>query len=416
MKIAIRLLLVVVYGAVSVRCTTENPIIVPRLLPPISGLAKIPEATKPVMDGVYRVVRGSERFGEQVVVKWRGDRLSIFSNNNYIVLPTGFKDSTIFLQGYWRNPQSDAAGLASFAIAKTEGARNLLKGLPNTNTQIKGVYGNGNAAPNQEFTLQYLRPFSAEVKSKDFFVVAHRAGGRTSDRLPASENSIRMIDFTEHLGSNGIEIDIRLTKDKVPVLYHDEDINIRLTIKGPLNGNINSFTYAQINTFVWLIRGEKIPKLEEALDFVVDSTKLEFVWLDMKAEEGLEAISYVKPIQERILKKALSKGRKLEVFMGVPSQDIYNGLLATPGFEAIPSLCELSPDQARALNAKVWGPRWTLGTQNDLVLQMQAEGRKVICWTIDVPAFIRQYINEGEFDGLLTNYPSLVTYYHYILQ
>ncbi|MCE2895015.1 MAG: glycerophosphodiester phosphodiesterase, partial [Flammeovirgaceae bacterium] len=262
MKIAIRLLLVVVYGAISVRCTTENPIIVPRLLPPISGLTKIPEATKPVMDGVYRVVRGSERFGEQVVVKWRGDRLSIFSNNNYIVLPTGFKDSTIFLQGYWRNPQSDAAGLASFAIAKTEGARNLLKGLPSTNTQIKGVYGNGDAAPNQEFTLQYLRPFSAEVKSKDFFVVAHRAGGRTSDRLPASENSIRMINFTEHLGSNGIEIDIRLTKDKVPVLYHDEDINIRLTIKGPLNGNINSFTYAQINTFVWLIRGEKIPKLE----------------------------------------------------------------------------------------------------------------------------------------------------------
>jgi glycerophosphoryl diester phosphodiesterase len=47
---------------------------------------------------------------------------------------------------------------------------------------------------------------------------------------------------------------------------------------------------------------------------------------------------------------------------------------------------------------------------------MQAEGRKVICWTIDVPAFIRQYINEGEFDGLLTNYPSLVTYYHYIRQ
>jgi glycerophosphoryl diester phosphodiesterase len=68
------------------------------------------------------------------------------------------------------------------------------------------------------------------------------------------------------------------------------------------------------------------------------------------------------------------------------------------------------------LNAKVWGPRWTLGTQNDLVRQMQAEGRKVICWTIDVPAFIRQYINEGEFDGLLTNYPSLVTYYHYIRQ
>jgi glycerophosphoryl diester phosphodiesterase len=203
-----------------------------------------------------------------------------------------------------------------------------------------------------------------------------------------------------------------LTKDKIPVLYHDEDINIRLTKKGPLNGPINNFTWLQLSTFVELIRGEKIPKLEDALDYVVDSTRIEFVWLDMK--ESTEALNLVIPIQDRILKKALAKGRKLDMFVGVPTEDVLNGFKSYPNYRSVPSLCELSPETARDLNSRAWAPRWTLGTQNELVTQVQAEGRKVFCWTIDSPDYIHQFIEEGKFDGLLTNYPTIVAYNHYI--
>jgi glycerophosphoryl diester phosphodiesterase len=44
---------------------------------------------------------------------------------------------------------------------------------------------------------------------------------------------------------------------------------------------------------------------------------------------------------------------------------------------------------------------------------MQSEGRKVIVWTVDEPQFIQEYINAG-FDGMVTNYPTLVAYYNYI--
>jgi glycerophosphoryl diester phosphodiesterase len=47
------------------------------------------------------------------------------------------------------------------------------------------------------------------------------------------------------------------------------------------------------------------------------------------------------------------------------------------------------------------------------VLELQNEGRGAFVWTIDDPAFIESFITEGKFNGMLTNYPSLVAYYHY---
>ena len=85
-----------------------------------------------------------------------------------------------------------------------------------------------------------------------------------------------------------------------------------------------------------------------------------------------------------------------------------------PNYQSVPSLCELSVDDVRKVNSLVWSPRWTLGTQNDLVDQMHAEGRLAVTWTIDQPPWIRDFINEGHFDGLLTNFPYVVAYYHYI--
>jgi glycerophosphoryl diester phosphodiesterase len=119
------------------------------------------------------------------------------------------------------------------------------------------------------------------------------------------------------------------------------------------------------------------------------------------------------PIQQRILQRAHDKGRDLRVFVGIPSTEVLEDLMTYPDYQLIPSLCELSVDDVRAANAQVWAPRWTLGTQNDLVRQMHDENRLAVCWTIDAAPWIRDFINEGSFDGLLTNFPYVVAYYHY---
>lgn len=371
------------------------------------------DSSKRLMEGIYRVTSGADFFGDQIVLKWNRGSLSFAcSNGKYFVMQAGQLDSVIILQGYWRNGYNDGTGLTSCYISREEGGRLIVTGSVNQQIKIRGAYGIQSGLPDQSLTLEFLRPFSEKVMNSNFYILAHRSGGRTSDRLPVSENSIEMINYTEKFGSTGIEIDVRLSKDGVPFIYHDPDINIRLTKKCPLAGPIENYTWSQLSAFVRLIHGEKIPTLEEALVFTIDSTLLRFVYLDMKANK--DAMGKVIPIQKRMLQRAIDKGRDLMIVVGIPSSDVLNDLMSYPDYQNIPSLCELSVEDVRQVNALVWSPRWTLGTQNELVQQMHEEGRLAVTWTIDGIPWIREYIQNGNFDGMLTNFPYVVAYYHYI--
>ncbi|MCK7517484.1 MAG: hypothetical protein MZV64_07050 [Ignavibacteriales bacterium] len=85
----------------------------------------MPENSKPLMEGVYEVVEGKDLLGDQVVVKWTRDRLSIFSGKNggYLILESGSLDSVVFLSGYWRYSTSSETGVATFYIPSREWRR-----------------------------------------------------------------------------------------------------------------------------------------------------------------------------------------------------------------------------------------------------------------------------------------------------
>lgn len=396
-------------------CKKDNTLAIPSAGPNsiIDQTHPLQNSSKVMMEGVYEVSGDTEMFGDQVILKNNRTNLLIAtSNGKYFVMQVGYLDSVVFLQGYWRNGYSDGTGLATMMIGKDEGGTMIVTGQGSQQITIRGSFGEESNLPDKSLVLTWVRPFSDKVKNSTYHILAHRGGGRTSDLLPVSENSIAMIGFTERLGSTGIEIDVRLTKDSIPFLYHDGDINIRLTKKSPIAGPPENFTWAQLSTFVTLIHGEKIPTLEEALTYTIDSTQLTFVYLDMKGDKG--TMAKVIPLQKQMLERAAEKGRNIIIVIGIPNETVLNDLLAFPGYESVPSLCELTVEDLHKVNSMVWAPRWTLGTQNDLVQQIHNEGRLAVTWTIDQPPWIKDYINEGHFDGLLTNYPYVVAYYHYI--
>ena len=185
----------------------------------------------------------------------------------------------------------------------------------------------------------------------------------------------------------------------------------RCSQKGLLAGDVSAYTWLQLSSFVKLIHGERIPSLEEVLTFAIDSTDLRFVYMDMKSAD---AVPVVIPVQQRAIQRAKDKGRNIVILMGIPDTDVLNAFMAYPDYKNVPSLCELTVDDVRMVNSKVWAPRWTLGIQNDLVQQMHNEGRLAVCWTIDSPNWIRNYLDQGIFDGLVTNFPYVVAYHHYI--
>lgn len=375
----------------------------------------IPDSSKIIMDGIYSVIEGTEKFGQQVAVKWNGNNLSIFTSveAGYLVLQGGSLDSVIFFMGYWRYATGTETGLISLYIPKDSGGKKILE---NDTTGISiifnGSYGMGTNLSNKKLQLKYLRPFSGFVKQSDFKIIAHRGGGRNSEYLGVSENTIEMISKAESFGATGIEIDVKVSNDGVPFLYHDSDINLRLTQKSVIWGQIEDFSWLQLSLFIKLKNGESIPSLREALEFVLEKTNLKFVWLDLKSETN--EISKAAELQNEIMQRAAALNRDLQIVLGLPTEDKVNNLLAYPGYENVPSLCELDINQVRLVNARVWAPRWTQGTQTSLVEEMHGEGRKSFVWTLDEPAFIESFIRDGKFDGILTNYPSLVSYYHYI--
>lgn len=416
MKIIIGLILSVLFLA---SCTNEVVVDVPEFSDGsiLDGSIPLTSATKSKIEGVYEVTQGADHFGEQVVIKWSKNLISIFCEKNaaYLILETGSIGDEIHLEGYWRFARGEETGLSRLIITADSGGRELLTDTSQVETiLLNGLFGNDNNNPEYAVSFNYKRPISSAAKNKEFFILAHRGGGRTADHLPASENTLEMINLAERYGANGIEIDVKLSEDNVSFLYHDKSINLRLVQKSTIWGPIEDFNFAQLKTLLTLINGEKIPTLRLALEFVLRSTSLEFVWLDMKSTKN--DVAQVAEIQKEILERAEAMGRNLNIYMGLPTDDKVEHFYSYPDWESVPSLNEFEPDDVRATESEVWGPRWTLGLQLDRVEQMHSEGKKVVTWTMDEPPFIKEYLKDGDFDGMVTNYPTLVAYYRYVIE
>ncbi|MBN8825864.1 MULTISPECIES: glycerophosphodiester phosphodiesterase family protein [unclassified Spirosoma] len=406
----------------SLSCRKTYEALVPYDFTNLPGSGQFGTAVRAVTNGVYTVSNGASEFGDQVALKWTylhngadtSYYLSVFTGKDaaYFNLEGTSQTDSLVLGGYWRKLVNDQIGLAQLTLrVKHQGKLQLYKGqlAPGDTMVIDGLYGDKNSKLSHPITLTYNRP----LNSRPFSIMAHRSGGRTSDLLPASENSVEIIKLASRLGATGIEVDVRYTKDGVPILYHDNTLNLRLIQKNGLMGPVEDYTYQQLSTFVRLINGEKIPTLEEALETVVNNTALNFVWLDTKY---IGPMDKVQAIQQKYRQKALQAGRDLRIIIGLPSTEAVDSYKALANKENTPILCELDTALTRSLGARIWAPRWTLGPQTAEVQAMKAAGLTVFVWTLDEPEFIREFIGQNQFDGILSNYSPVVAFYHYTEQ
>jgi glycerophosphoryl diester phosphodiesterase len=397
----------------SVSCYESSNVIYPDYDPTeiLGQTLPLNEIQKSIMEGIYEVVEGKDIFGDDVVLKWSEKYLSVFSSHDaaFIILEGGILDTSVFLKGFWRQLLNTNSGAVDLVITKGNGAAGLIAGDTSAHLFITGAYGVANSIPDTRFMLRYVRALSAG--HENFLLLSHRGGGRNSDLLGSSENTIEMITRAERLGANGVEIDVKLSKDGVPFLYHDPDINLRLTQKSVLKGQIEDYTFPQLRSFIRLKNGELIPSLREALEFIIFETRLRVIWLDLKSEKN--DIALIVSMRNEFMQKAALHLRDIEIYLGIPEDYKADQLKGYPGYQDIPTINELNPDRVRELNSRIWAPRWTEGLQADVVAELQAEGRKAVVWTLDQPDFIKRYIHEGNFDGILSNYIPLVAYYHY---
>lgn len=102
---------------------------------------------------------------------------------------------------------------------------------------------------------------------------AHR--GLHDNTSDAPENS--MAAFRKAVeGGYGMELDVQLSKDGVPVIFHDFTLErMARTVDGtPAKGKVSDYTFEELQQFTLGKSGEKIPTFKELLEMVDGKTPL----------------------------------------------------------------------------------------------------------------------------------------------
>lgn len=90
---------------------------------------------------------------------------------------------------------------------------------------------------------------------------AHR--GLHDNKGDAPENSLAAIRKAVENGY-GIEFDVQLTRDRIPVVFHDESLKRVCGVEG----NVRDYTYEELQQFPLLSSQERIPLLSDVLGAV----------------------------------------------------------------------------------------------------------------------------------------------------
>jgi glycerophosphoryl diester phosphodiesterase len=132
------------------------------------------------------------------------------------------------------------------------------------------------------------KPLPTHRPNLDIMICAHRG---VKKRAP--ENTIPAIEKAIELDYDYVEIDVRYTKDGVPVLMHDDWIDRTTTGVGPLY-MYRLDTLKKLDAGIWKgwkFRGTRVPTVEEAFQVMEGKISL---YLDQKEPPTPELVSLMK--------------------------------------------------------------------------------------------------------------------------
>lgn len=126
-------------------------------------------------------------------------------------------------------------------------------------------------------------------KRKDFLGVYYAHRGLHDNASDAPENSLAAFKKAVEAGY-GIEMDVQLTKDKIPVVFHDFTLE-RICGK---EGKVCDYTFQELEGFQLCNSEEKIPRFDEVLEIVGGKVplivELKVEWMDVSVCPVVDAL------------------------------------------------------------------------------------------------------------------------------
>ena len=227
------------------------------------------------------------------------------------------------------------------------------------------------------------------------WVVAHRgASGH------APENTLAAFRRAVELGAAFIETDLQISRDAHIVVIHDDRLDRTTTGRGP----VREHTLAELRELdagSWYdsqFAGERIPRLEEVLEFSRQSDIVFYLEIKPGAPWGVEqaVVGALRSAGETTRAVVLSFDAATLATVRRLEPTLMTGYLYD----------RQQPDavqRALELGARQLAPRGDLVTP-ELVAEARRNSLQVVTWTINKPEQMRTLAAAG-VDGIMTDYP-----------
>lgn len=231
-------------------------------------------------------------------------------------------------------------------------------------------------------------------------IIGHRGASAV-----APENTMAAFREAIRVGSDGIEFDVRLTRDGVPVIIHDNTLR-RTT---GLSHRLADLSWPELESL-----DVGVPSLEELFSLFEANDLMLF--LEMKVDPAVEhaplAEACCKLISEHSFKKRVIVEcfdlTALEVVKNIDSV-IKTAALFQPTLSR-PSLSDQRIiDHAKAVGASALALHFRLARESLVQKAIDADLR-VAVWTVDDPAWIARARSMG-IEALITNHPAAMLAY-----
>lgn len=210
----------------------------------------------------------------------------------------------------------------------------------------------------------------------------------------APENTLPAFQKAFELGCDGIELDVRFTADQNIVVFHDRN-TFRMT---GTKKSIQRLTLKQIQEL--RIRQEKIPLLEEVLDFAANKF---FIILDVKKESLIR-----NGFEKRLTTILRDFSREANIIISSFNPIVLKRIAALEPafhfgfiFRNRSSIMMLNGQPVESFHA-----RHKL-LSNRYLKHLKSRGASVFAWTVDRREDMIQLISKN-VDGIISNQPEML--------
>lgn len=226
---------------------------------------------------------------------------------------------------------------------------------------------------------------------KNLFVWAHRGASSL-----APENTLSAFRLAESAGAKGIELDVHLSRDGIPVVIHDETLDRTTDGRGPVR-RVSLSGLRELDAGAWFdpgFSGEKIPTLEEVLHWSGGRLRIN---IEIKAvETGAAVLDLLKKFPEvPVLVSSFDHPALQALRLRCPGMAI--------GFLTESPFWRSALRRAAECGAESFNPRADRVSER-MLRACRAAGLKVFPWTVDDLGALDRLAALG-VDGVFTNRP-----------